>query len=484
MPLCSQSTLFVDVSGQGNGDGSNWANAIGGINNAVIYASPGDTILIKEGEYKEFVWIDKSIHLFGGFDGSEMYSSEANIANNGTILNGDYNGDDIPATTSNKSDNFSYLIAVGGVISADIKISGITFKNAYNNNAFNSGRGSAIIVRDGGGNSTNPGAINCYIQKCKFVENYALAEGGAIYSGSTSNYNQVITYVDKCTFATNSSISSRGAAIFNYAYGGSYSYAGISVINSVFVNNTDPSTDFPAVIYNASSSNPGIALATVINSTFYNNGGGAALIWHGGSGANTIATLTFKNNIVWNSNTNYASIYIGNSATAGNQYQVLIEKNCLITNPQNNVNSGVTLNSNISSNPLFVSSSDYNLQPGSPCINTGDTLQISQAYWDDIDYSGNTRFSGDVDLGAIETSETSGISKTDLKSNVLVYPNPSSDFVYVNLEHEDEVQLLGMDGKLFFTSEKNRKHSFSVSSLENGVYIIRCQGNSTLFIKK
>ena len=92
---------------------------------------------------------------------------------------------------------------------------------------------------------------------------------------------------------------------------------------------------------------------------------------------------------------------------------------------------------NISDNPQFVSLEDFQLQPGSPCIDTGNP-DTSELYLPEFDLINNLRiWDGDgnspaiVDIGAYEFGSVPvGIEKlhmTDKTDIVFQYPNPFSN---------------------------------------------------------
>jgi trimeric autotransporter adhesin len=490
----AQNTAYVSCTATGLNDGSSWTNAYLSITTAVNEAGAGDTILVKAGEYKEMVTLDKALHIYGGFSGNENYSTESDPLANRVILNADVNGDDIQGSIDQRVDNYNYLMNIDGASEGTFHIVGLTFFNGFNNGVFNSSRGGALIIRNGYlGNPDSPKSIEVNIQKCLFDQNYCNGEGGAIYTGSTLPGNHVITNIDKCEFFYNASLGSRGAAIFNYAYGGPQAVAALKVSNSVFHSNVDYMTDFPAVIYNASSSYAGNAFAHIINNTFVDNYAGAVFNYHGGSGTNTVASLLFKNNIIDNEITSYAPLYIGNQATASGFYQVLIDHNCFTGTIQNNVNAGVVVSNTIASSPMFVGGIDFRLQENSPCVNAGDTSNISLTYIDTLDFQDSSRFQGIVDLGAYEyqfpaeepedTTNSASILSMHLNLDIEMYPNPASDHIQINLPQQEKVQIYDLQGNLLMTSEPALTHTINIQKLASGVYIMKSVNSSLRFIK-
>ena len=67
----------------------------------------------------------------------------------------------------------------------------------------------------------------------------------------------------------------------------------------------------------------------------------------------------------------------------------------------------------------------------------------------------------------------------ELASNITVFPNPTTDFLNVNIEGTK--QILDLNGKVLLVSDLN---TIDVSSLNSGIYIIEVEGKKISFIKK
>ena len=141
---------------------------------------------------------------------------------------------------------------------------------------------------------------------------------------------------------------------------------------------------------------------------------------------------------------------------------------------------GTGLNTNsIVDNPLLVSSSisspDFHLQNGSPAINAGNPDFIADAGETDLD--GEDRIlHGKVDIGADESTFGTSISNIKTRNDVLLFPNPGSEFINVLYEREMNkgklyYDIINSHGKLLI------HHDFSnglidVSHLNPGTYLI------------
>lgn len=77
-----------------------------------------------------------------------------------------------------------------------------------------------------------------------------------------------------------------------------------------------------------------------------------------------------------------------------------------------------------------------------------------------------------IQIRVIYDANLSGLSP--LKEEMIrVYPNPTSSILNLDgLEATDKIQLLDLQGKLVL-SGKQQAHSLDISSLENGVYLLR-----------
>ncbi len=85
--------------------------------------------------------------------------------------------------------------------------------------------------------------------------------------------------------------------------------------------------------------------------------------------------------------------------------------------------------------------------------------------------------------GASPVVVTSALSKErDIQLNI--FPNPSSDFLNVNLESEEEITIWTTEGKICKVSELALKHRLDVSELPQGLYFIKAGNLTEKFLKK
>jgi hypothetical protein len=74
---------------------------------------------------------------------------------------------------------------------------------------------------------------------------------------------------------------------------------------------------------------------------------------------------------------------------------------------------------------------------------------------------------------------SSSASLNELASNIAVYPNPTTDFLNVNVEGTKRV--LDLQGKVLATTESNM---IEVSNLNSGVYFLEVEGRKVSFVKR
>jgi hypothetical protein len=123
---------------------------------------------------------------------------------------------------------------------------------------------------------------------------------------------------------------------------------------------------------------------------------------------------------------------------------------------------------------------DFNITAGSTCINSGDTVG---AYISTIDYSGNNRLIGTIDIGAYEYQGDVQSGLEDLYKSVptplFVYPNPvdaSAIFRIVSPESLGQLTIYDVNGKVIF--DQTTSSSITTVQLhEKGIFFIEFKGS-------
>lgn len=161
----SKGQILVNPSnGTGTQNGTTWATGYATIQAAIHAAQPGDTIWVMEGSYQPQVrrdpnqatsatlYIDKSLHLYGGFVGTESSLSQRDTSRRTTLDGGS---------------GFFWqwlrcLVTIEhpGAGTLDVTLSGFGFRDAYGANA----SGSAITLR------AASQAVNLTLERCHMTQ--------------------------------------------------------------------------------------------------------------------------------------------------------------------------------------------------------------------------------------------------------------------------------------------------------------------------
>lgn len=84
-------------------------------------------------------------------------------------------------------------------------------------------------------------------------------------------------------------------------------------------------------------------------------------------------------------------------------------------------------------------------------------------------------------------NENSGIGE-DLadETKVIVFPNPSSDFIYVetNKEEASEITIYNTQGQLVIRAKMPSGYPINISSLVAGVYVLKVENQTIKLLKK
>lgn len=133
-------------------------------------------------------------------------------------------------------------------------------------------------------------------------------------------------------------------------------------------------------------------------------------------------------------------------------------------------------------NPGERGSDNWRLDYGSPCINAGAT-QISHA--DRTDITGNERIqNGQADMGCYESSHTAGISEAEI-GNLLVYPNPTSEYIRLDTSRPTTLSIFDAAGKCLLRQKVNvGQTTIDFRSYPSGIYYIQMGKKSTKIVRQ
>lgn len=207
--LNGQSTrYYVDLNAKGKNDGSSWKNAFTYFGYALDVSTYGDEIWVAKGKYSAKVGfpftLNKSVRIYGGFNGGETDLSQRDLLNSRAILE------------QNKPEKFLYHANILQVSNTDTTavIDGLIFQNGF-----------AYLYEEDDGSTkitckNNPyGARACH--------------GGAIFMESDTSADPLYLNISNCIFRNN--FANYGAAIFYFRNG--HEDGGINVSNSEFYEN-------------------------------------------------------------------------------------------------------------------------------------------------------------------------------------------------------------------------------------------------------
>jgi len=139
--------------------------------------------------------------------------------------------------------------------------------------------------------------------------------------------------------------------------------------------------------------------------------------------------------------------------------------------------SGTGLNSHTAfSEPLFVAPSilapNFHLTSTSPAIGSGNPNFIPAPT--EVDMDGESRANGNLDCGADEFYTTTGLSAEISAENVLIYPNPFTNYVEVEsfVKPFNELKLFSSTGQLILEKENVNATCFilNLEQFDPGIY--------------
>jgi hypothetical protein len=328
------------------GDGTSWATAFRTIEDAVDAASniwiectAPDAILIKQGTYTPAATIAtaKALQIYGGYPSS--------IANPTTS---DRDPAAYPTTLSGGSARRCLELSTYCVIDGLIFAHGRT-----------TGMGAGIYIHSTPVDCGFLGILNTTIRNCRFTDNIADLDGGAIYDYMADAEIRNCTFdnnsahvggaikvwessptIERCVFNNNTATAEsgwEGGAICEdyYCYG--------TITNCLFYLNTTAG--------NGGALGFHIAHPTITNCTFAANTAGG----FGGAYYGNTSAPTFRNCIFWDDTP--TELYNFTASTATVSYS--------------DVEGGYTGATNINLLPQFMGGTNYRLQSTSPCVDAG-----------------------------------------------------------------------------------------------------------------
>lgn len=410
------------VSPQGGGDGSSWQSTLT-LTQALNAAVAGDQIWVQGFETltgnnlyvapKEGFAVKSGVQLYGGFAGTESRLSQRVTLGKPyqlkyrSVLSGDIQKNDtvgsvdlIFPANGTRSDNATHVLSVnldptqasGNNNTYPTVINGFSIGNGQAAGTGDAGKGGGIYVY---GDNSKGGVFR--IERCFLISNYA-TQGGAVYvdasvksvNGETSLINQSVVF--------NNAAGDR-AAVENQA-GGIYLAGVATVVNTSIFNN----------------GNGGVRLSSgskVVNATIARNTGAGVDMTAGGSGDAHV-----YNSIIWGNtqlylqndpgfrNSAYHEVVSRDPATPDENGNIYVAKENrgdkfgpMFDAPSVKTSYDRDFNWRESAYPLW----SWNVLEGSVMIDKGDNDYYDQNVYGSEDMAGNPRISGDrISVGAYE----------------------------------------------------------------------------------
>ncbi|NOY82108.1 MAG: hypothetical protein GXP31_14015, partial [Kiritimatiellaeota bacterium] len=371
---------YVRIGGAGTRDGTSWDNAFADLQSALQQATAGDEVWVTTGVYLPdpvdplaTFDIPAGVRLYGGFRGDEESRKDRESGGEAeTVLSGDV------GVAGDATDNSLHVVTANDGAVLD----GVVIENGYATIARS--RGATSPAGMGAGLVATSGTIE--VRNCRFRNNYAEINGAAVHISGTgarfiscsfennvagnaggavylSGTTAAVTSLTACTFTGNTGGAGGGGAL------GIENGAGtVELVNCVFNRNTSPPGNGAAIVNVAST-------LRIVNSTFFDNTT---------SGNGVIADTTgtestvIRNSIIWESG---AVRPLALWEAAAGTFDVAVS----------DVMGGAPGLGNIDLDPLFADfvNGDFNLLPGSPCIDAGDE---TAAGFPSRDMDGRDRF--------------------------------------------------------------------------------------------
>lgn len=413
---------YVSSRATDTGDGSSWANATT-LTKALDKAVAGDQIWVQGFETltgdnlyvapKKGFAVKSGVQLYGGFAGTESRLSQRVTLGKPyqlkyrSVLSGDIQKNDtvgsvdlIFPANGTRSDNATHVLSVnldptqasGNNNTYPTVINGFSIGNGQAAGTGDAGKGGGIYVY---GDNSKGGVFR--IERCFLISNYA-TQGGAVYvdasvksvNGETSLINQSVVF--------NNAAGDR-AAVENQA-GGIYLAGVATVVNTSIFNN----------------GNGGVRLSSgskVVNATIARNTGAGVDMTAGGSGDAHV-----YNSIIWGNtqlylqndpgfrNSAYHEVVSSDPATPDENGNIYVAKENrgdkfgpMFDAPSVKTSYDRDFNWRESAYPLW----SWNVLEGSVMIDKGHNDYYDQNVYGSEDMAGNPRISGDrISVGAYE----------------------------------------------------------------------------------
>ncbi len=522
--VITANTLIVDQNGTGS---------YTSIQEAIVNANAGDTVLVYPGDYIEIVdFLGKDIVV-----GSLFLTTQDTSYVSQTVIDGNFENLRLVRFTNGETNNavltgFTVTRAYGAdndyISGLGIFIdnsSPVIRNNRIVNNYYDSwyAEGGGIVLLNSSAKiidnliSNNDMAYmggGIYIKYCinLLIENNIITNN-TVFSGYGVSYGAGI-YIDSSSFLTirNNIISEND---FNNAGNGGGIYIDESE-NIEIVNNSISGNGFwgkeGGAVFTISSNNiylignlfyenkadwngAGICCYTsdivLVNNTIANNEAGADYGLGGGIYCNN-STPEIINSILYSNEAGVSGnqVYLDENSDP-DFYYCDVEGGLAAFGMNDTVVYEGVYENNIEDNPLFQLSGDYPywLSEGSPCINAGNPDTAGLAI-PDFDLAGNLRIIQDtIDIGAYEYQFPAGVNNDEISREFLLFPNPAGGMVTIYLpgmqSRNATATITDLKGDVMTSLQiRNQMVKCDLSALPKGIYLVKIVNGSFVMTKK
>lgn len=119
----------------------------------------------------------------------------------------------------------------------------------------------------------------------------------------------------------------------------------------------------------------------------------------------------------------------------------------------------------------------------SPCVN-GTTIEGYDGLLDDFRIYTRALNATEVSALFAEPNPSASIAEEIKMDKVLVFPNPASELLNIQLSNEQEITLVDISGSTLMQSEQQLNHQIDISALSKGVYFVKTlSGQTVKFVK-
>lgn len=307
---------------------------------------------------------------------------------------------------------------------------------------------------------------------CKSIDNNNDVKIVVARNEIFNNYNEIYSWAPSKTFITPVIDEGKGISMQRNTAAYGWNKGRFLIENNIAYNN-----GFSGIHLN------GCERFDIRNNTVFNNNYTTNINGHGsnhGISTQTSDDVLIINNIAISA----TNLPQGNCMNISNNCtNITIRKNLTSTNISGDVAAIAT--NMLTCSPDFTNTmnKDFSLQNTSCAI---DVASVNNA--PTTDFFGNQR-GNSPDLGAIEFGVmTNNINRQITNFNIKIYPNPSTDFVFIESDEIIKTQFIIInnngqiqDCKVEFQSEKLIK--IEINHLPKGIYFIKNKGIATQFLK-